>query len=214
MLIDLHNHTSPHSGCSRLTAPQLIEAAMTCGLDAICVTDHHQWRGGQEAQALARDRYGFTVFRGVEVTTTLGDVLVFGLDEDFANGMDGGELLRYVDECGGATVLAHPFRRDPVWGFWRWLEAQGLALDRDLALRPELTHLHAIETFNGEANAEALAQAEYLALILGLPTTGGSDAHVLRQVGHTATEFARPVADERTLALEIRAGRIRPRRLR
>jgi predicted metal-dependent phosphoesterase TrpH len=187
---------------------------MRTGLDAICVTDHHFAWGGHHAQALARENYGFTLFRGVEARTTLGDVLVFGLDEDFEAGIDGAELLRYVDERSGASVLAHPFRHGGGWALWYWLEKRGLALDANLAACPELWHAHAIETFNGQVNPEELRRAEDLARILGLPVCGGSDAHGTWQVGSTATEFARPIASEAELAREIREGRIRPRRLR
>lgn len=197
-----------------MSATALIEAAIEHELDAICVTDHHVASGGIEAQALARERYEFTVFRGVEARTTLGDVLVFGLDEDFPEAIDGPELLRRVHECGGASVLAHPFRRNGGWGLWYWLEQQGQAVDASLASRPELAYLHAIETFNGHVNAQELALAEDLARVLGLPTCGGSDAHNAQFVGVTATEFARPVADELALARELREGRVRPRRLR
>jgi predicted metal-dependent phosphoesterase TrpH len=214
MLIDLHTHTRPCSGCSGQTADELIQAAMRTSLDAICVTDHLYAWGGRDAQALARERYGFTVFRGVEARTTLGDVLVFGLDEDFEQGIDGPELLRHVHERGGASVLAHPFRHGGGWALWYWLNKHGLTVDASLALRPELEHIHAIETFNGQVNADELRQAEEVARILGLPTCGGSDAHATSQVGCTATEFARTVTTEAELAREIREGRIRPRRLR
>lgn len=154
------------------------------------------------------------MFRGVEARTTLGDVLVFGLNEDFEAGMDGAELLRYVDERGGASVLAHPFRHGGGWALWYWLDKHAVPLNADLVLRPELQHIHAIETFNGQVNAKELEQAEDLARYLGLPVSGGSDAHATWQVGSTATEFARPVTNEAELAREIKEGRIRPRRLR
>jgi predicted metal-dependent phosphoesterase TrpH len=214
MLIDLHTHTYPCSSCSVMSAAALIEAAIERGLDAVCVTDHHATRGGFDAQALAREKYTFTVFRGVEARTTLGDVLVFGLDEDFPEAVDGPELLRRVHERGGASVLAHPFRRNGGWGLWYWLEQQGQVVDASLAARPELVHLHAVETFNGHVSAQELALAEDLARVLGLPTCGGSDAHDAQSVGVTATEFARPVADELALVRELREGRVRPRRLR
>ncbi len=213
MLIDLHSHTYPCSPCSAMSADELILAAQQRGLDAICVTDHLFIRGAEVAQALARERYGFTIFRGVEARTTLGDVLVYGVDEDFPQGIDGVELLRYVDERGGASVLAHPFRHGGGWALWYWLEKHGLALDRSLAARPEFLHLHAVETFNGQVNSQELALAEELARILGLPAVGGSDAHAVHMVGVTATEFARSVTSEAELAREIRAGRVRPRRL-
>ena len=212
MLIDLHTHTYPVSPCSRMSADELIRAAMKRGLDAVCVTDHHTWEGGRAAQALAREKYGFTVFRGVEARTTLGDILVFGLDEDFEPGMDGAELLQHVAGAGGAAVLAHPFRHGGGWALWYWLEQNGLKLDTGLAARSELEHIHAVETFNGHVDGLALSQAEDLARILGLPVVGGSDAHSAERVGVTATEFARPVADETELAREIREGRVRPRR--
>ena len=214
MLIDLHTHTFPSSSCSTISAATLIETAMSRGLDAICVTDHLTISGAREAQALALEKYSFTVFRGVEARTTLGDVLVFGVDEDFPEGVDGPEMLRYVRQKGGASVLAHPFRRGPAAALWSWLEKQGQPLDASLAARPELANLDAIETFNGHVNPQELALAEDLAGILGLPACGGSDAHSIEAVGLTATEFECSVADERDLAREIRGGRVRPRRLR
>ncbi len=213
MLIDLHTHTYPCSPCSGMSADELLRAAQQRELDAICVTDHLFIHGARDAQALARERYGFMVFRGVEARTTLGDVLVYGLDEDFPQGIDGVELLRYVDAHGGASVLAHPFRHGGGWALWYWLEKNGLVLDRRLTARPEFRHLHAVETFNGQVNPGELAQAEDLARILGLPAVGGSDAHAVDMVGVTATEFARPVTNEVELVQEIRAGRVRPWRL-
>jgi predicted metal-dependent phosphoesterase TrpH len=212
MLIDLHTHTYPTSPCSGMSADALIRAAIARGLDAVCVTDHHTSEGGRIAQALARDEYNYTVFRGVEARTTLGDILIFGLDEDFEPGADGAKLLRHVHESGGAAVLAHPFRRGGGWALWYWLEQNGLALDARLNARSELEHIHAVETFNGHVEGPALSQAEDLARILGLPSVGGSDAHSANGVGVTATEFARPVATEAELAREIREGRVRPRR--
>jgi predicted metal-dependent phosphoesterase TrpH len=212
MLIDLHTHTSPTSPCSHMTADELIRQAMQSGVDALCVTDHLLACGGREAQAIAQEKYGFPVFRGVEARTTLGDILVFGLDEDIPEWCDGMELLAEVDVRGGAAVLAHPFRHGGGATLWQWMERNGVQSSRDFATRPELVHLHAVETFNGQVTAEELAQAETLASILGLPATGGSDSHITRHVASTVTEFARPIRDEADLVREIRAGRIRPRR--
>jgi predicted metal-dependent phosphoesterase TrpH len=197
-----------------MSADELIQESMRRELDAVVVTDHLYAWGGRAAQALGRDTYNFPVLRGVEARTTLGDVLVFGLDEDFPEGIDGAELLGHVEACGGASVLAHPFRHGGGWALWYWLEKQGLQLDGALAARPEFVQLHAVETFNGHVSSDELAQAEDLARILGLPAAGGSDAHAPHMIGNMVTEFVRPIWDETDLVREIRAGRIRPRRIR
>ena len=135
MLIDLHTHTHPCSPCSAMTADELIRAAMQRGVDATCVTDHLTPWGADEAQRLASARYGFTVVRGIEARTTLGDTLLYGVHEEIPEAIDGAELLAHVDRAGGAAVLAHPFRRGGGWGLWYWLEKNGLSLGPGLALR-------------------------------------------------------------------------------
>ena len=72
-----------------MSADELIKTAIHRGLDAICVTDHLYAWGGREAQAISQRDAPLKVFRGVEARTTLGDVLVFGLDEDFSRHIDG-----------------------------------------------------------------------------------------------------------------------------
>ncbi len=74
--------------------------------------------------------------------------------------------------------------------------------------------LTGVIAFTLEYMDDTLKTPQDVASVLGLPVVGGSDAHTTGQVGTTVTEFARPVADERELAREIREGRVRPRRLR
>ncbi len=81
MVIDLHVHSAPASPCSSVTIEQLIEEARSIGLDGICLTDHnHRW-DPSEVEAL-RQKHGFLILRGNEITTDQGDILVLGLEED------------------------------------------------------------------------------------------------------------------------------------
>jgi len=83
-LIDLHTHTAHSSPCAQMTAEELIEAAIKANLDGVAVTEHLVIEGAELAQKLARRKYGFPVFRGVEANATIfGDVLVFGCYRDF-----------------------------------------------------------------------------------------------------------------------------------
>ena len=110
MIIDLHTHTQEYSPCSRLPIESLIRRALDVGLDGVAVTDHSRIGGAEAAQALAA-KHGLPIFRGVEVHTTLGDVLVFGVYRDFPWEVDAHDLLCVVEETGGAAIAAHPQAR-------------------------------------------------------------------------------------------------------
>lgn len=60
-LIDLHTHTSHSSACGRMTAEELIEAAIDARLDGVAVTEHSFMGGAEVAQEVARRKYGFPV---------------------------------------------------------------------------------------------------------------------------------------------------------
>ena len=50
---------------------------------------------------------------GVEVSTDLGEILVFGLHQSVLQVYDAVELRTMVDEVDGVMVMAHPFRSEP-----------------------------------------------------------------------------------------------------
>ena len=70
MLIDLHCHTK-YSGDSRLEPDELIQAARSYGLDAICITEHDSFCASEPVEEIARAE-GFPLFRGVEINTDKG----------------------------------------------------------------------------------------------------------------------------------------------
>jgi predicted metal-dependent phosphoesterase TrpH len=208
--IDLHTHTQEYSFCSHLPVEDLIIQAMAVGLDGVAVTDHSRIGGAEEAQSLGA-KYGFAVFRGVEVHTTLGDILVFGLYRDFPREMDGGHLLRMVEEAGGASVAAHPFRA-VGHALGRTLRRADIALESALDRCPELASLSAVEVLNGSDGDREASQARRLAQALALPGVGGSDAHFAPEVGSGATLFPDPISTDEELIAALRAGHCSPGR--
>ena len=81
MEIDLHIHTTVHSPCSHMSPDEVMIAAKEAGLDGICITEHNrQWKP-EDARALS-EKHGLAVFRGIEITTTGGDILVFGMEDE------------------------------------------------------------------------------------------------------------------------------------
>jgi predicted metal-dependent phosphoesterase TrpH len=65
----------------------------------------------------------------------------------------------------------------------------------------------AIETLNGANKVRSNELATEIAEQLGLPGTGGSDAHALWQVGRCVTVFEREIRSQEELVSELRRGR-------
>ena len=199
MLVDLHIHTSVSSPCSQIIPGHLLDVAREIGLDAICITEHEEMEGAEAVWLLGRET-GFTVLRGVEVYTELGDMLVFGLFKPrFPLKTPFSQLLSEVRSADGIIIPAHPCRGS--YGFHVTLgqEKADYLLD----------NIDAIETRNGGSTPEANQTAETIADRYGLPGVGGSDAHFLMQVGRCLTVFERDIEDETDLIEEIKAGRCR-----
>jgi predicted metal-dependent phosphoesterase TrpH len=204
MTLDLHVHTHPASPCSSASAEALVEEAKRIGLDGVCLTDHNHVWSEAEVEALRR-KHGFLILRGNEITTNQGDVLVFGLDKDIQGIIDLKDLRREVDESGGFMIVAHPFRGFLVVG----VDQAGLTPERAME-RALFDYVDAVEVLNGKVtekeNAFALAVTEGL----GLPGTGGSDAHEAAEVGVYATEFYAEIRNERDLLEALKSGSYSP----
>jgi predicted metal-dependent phosphoesterase TrpH len=199
MYLDLHLHTTAFSPCSTMTPDELMKAAKEAGLDGVCITEHnHIWKA-EDAAALSRE-YGLAVLRGVEVTTIGGDVLVYGVDEDFYEGIwTPAKLKAKVDEAGGIAIAAHPFRGFLVFGFGE------LQLDMQEAIdNPVFHEVHGLEVCNSMVTDQENDFARQVAEELGLLTVGGSDAHKPEAVGTCVTCFHDVLADERDLVEALR----------
>lgn len=197
MIVDLHVHTAVSSPCSFIDPEQMIDRAVAVGLDALCVTEHEEIRGAEVARDIGR-RKGFTVFRGIEIYTEFGDVLVYGLYRDApAWKTPFEELVRISGEEDAVMVLAHPCR---IVG-----ELEKVHGEADVARM--VSRVDAIETFNGGCTPEGNRAAAQMADSYGLPQTGGSDAHHLFQVGRCVTVFDDHLETEEQLIEALRSGR-------
>jgi predicted metal-dependent phosphoesterase TrpH len=149
---------------------------MEAGLDGICVTEHNTMSGGEIAEELGRE-IGFLVIAGQEVATREGDILAFGVERECLNGIHLAELGRIAGETGGVLIPAHPFR------------TQALSIgDKIYEYGPLFA---AVEGMNGNLGESGNRMAQEAAARLGLPCTGGSDAHSKEMVAKFCTEFER-----------------------
>lgn len=189
MLIDLHCHTSGLSPCSSLEPERLVALARERGLDALCLTEHDRLWDEAEIRALSC-RLRFPLLRGMEVTTELGHVLVFGLDYFEPGLYIAARLRERVTAAGGLMALAHPGRAGQP------------------AVAPETAAelFDLVEALNGSDGPAQNRAGAQLAAAAALPGIGGSDCHAPHEVATAATRLERPIADEAGLVFELRRG--------
>jgi len=199
--IDLHCHTYPASSCSNMSVEDLAGKAKEMGLGGICLTEHNKpWDRDKVLRLI--DKFGLPIFRGMEVTTKDGDILVFGLHEPIDDVPTASELRRRVEDTDGFMIAAHPFRGFLMFGF------------SDLSLSPEraaeravFQHVDALEAYNCKVTQREIEIAFEVAEKRGLPCVAGSDAHTLDAVGKLFTRFENDVSSEEELIAELIAGR-------
>jgi predicted metal-dependent phosphoesterase TrpH len=201
MLIDLHCH-SKYSDDNHLEPEELIHKAHELGLDGVCFTEHHSVESSWRIPRITPPE-GFVVFRGVEVSTEAGHLLVYGVKDDSWNQWGRNNFLKLakvvesVHALGGICVPAHPFRG------WDSIGDGVLSF----------AGFDAIETHNGSNGPDQNERAVEAALKLGLPSVGGSDCHYLERVGRAVTDFDNYFSTMSEMIREIRAGRCRGRLL-
>ncbi|MCJ7635208.1 PHP domain-containing protein [Candidatus Bathyarchaeota archaeon] len=188
--IDLHVHTEYSDSSSSIE--DVLDAARKKGLDGVAITDHDNVYSGICASKLASD---LLILPGVEVTTKDGHLLLFGIKNSPPKDLDAIVVSNYARREGGIIIVPHP--NIPFISFREEIIEE---------IRPD-----AIETFNAKIPFSCIIDKNVkLAERLGLPQTGGSDAHTNTTIGDMYTVVE---AEERTLDAvldAIRKGRVRP----
>lgn len=203
MRIDLHIHTAPLSACSYIDPQELIQEARRLELGGICLTEHQVVWDRAEVDRLAEEA-GIRIFRGNEFTTNQGDILVFGFYEDIKELLMIQDLRDKLTAAGGYMIAAHPFRGFKTFGIGQ------LQMTVDQACkRKVLEFVDAVEIGNGKLSPEENEMARKVAEKLGLPGTGGSDAHRVDEIATWITVFEKDIEDENELLQELHAGRFK-----
>jgi hypothetical protein len=203
MVIDLHVHTKPLSPDSDIEPEEAIQEAKRIGLGGICFTEHNKVWQARDLEEL-RQKWNFLVLCGVEVETSQGHILVFGLHKDFEGVIPIDEIKGLVDEAGGVMILAHPFQTFVVFG------PSQIGLTPEQASKREIFHwVDLIEGFNGKVAPADNNLAQEVSKILGIMITGGSDAHSIKRLGRCVTIFEKNITNESQLISELKAGRFK-----
>ncbi len=136
---ELHCHTSEMSGCAKENAEGMIKKYVECGYTTVVLTNHcentrihapleyrYRYDSYEELINKIYDAIEYTrrlaegklyIIDGFELCNccTENDYLIYGLTREQALGMDLcfsdiWDVSRYVRECGGVIIQAHPMR--------------------------------------------------------------------------------------------------------
>lgn len=209
--VDVHLHTNRGSADSNLAPRDLVERARAVGIGAVCITEHDTMWDLAEVGAMAREA-GVLLLRGMEVTTDMGHIGVFGLDAYVGGIYKLSELRRVAIQKGAILIANHPFRYK--------LDARFSFINSDHELidpaHPEraaaleiFRMVDAIEVLNGACSEEENLFALKVAERLGLAVVAGSDSHSAGSIGCVTTLFPEPVRNEPEMIEAIRARRSR-----
>ena len=207
-VLDMHVHSAVASSDSTLNPHKLPELARAAGLTGVNISEHDKmWE--RHLRAEYRERHtDFFVNFGMEISTDLGHMLAFGLPA-YISGIRRAEQLRVeLDAVGGFLIVAHPFRH--VFDNVTAMRKDSVPFEltpAEAARLPVFQLADAIEIANGCNTPRENYFAYEVARELGLPTTGGSDAHSESGIGYYATGFERELRSEADLLEELHAGR-------
>jgi thiamine kinase-like enzyme len=196
MILEMHCHTSEHSGCSHVSAADIVQHNFDLDLQGTVLTDHHYLWPAEEIEELRRklkvpDYY--LILSGQEVMTPeLGDVLVYGADVAIEKGTSLENIRK--DFPYAAIIWAHPYRHE------------------NIPPREKLFHplIDAIEIFSSNHTVAESNRGLRDWHNLKFAAIAGTDTHALSYAGLYPTIFDHPIATVGELAGEIRAGRCRP----
>ena len=211
MIIDMHVHTK-----ASLDSPATVEeycryAQKYCRrhrLDGIVLTEHRIYDEKTDYRNIT-EKFGIHIFKGIEVDTDLGHLLLYGVTSGFLKHIDislrrinAKTLIRVASDFGVVAIPAHPYRDSNF----------GEALEEKHDAIADVT---VIEAVNGVNSPTENKKASLLTAGNGLNGIGGSDAHYANHHWFLtcATEFENPVHSDEDLVKELKRGAFRPIRL-
>jgi predicted metal-dependent phosphoesterase TrpH len=209
--LDIHLHTNRGSADSNLSPRDLVERARAIGIGAVCITEHDTIWNSAELSEMAQEA-GVLVLRGMEVTTDMGHIGVFGLESYLGGIYKLSELRRVADQQGAILIANHPFRYklDARLSFMNSDHEPIDSSHPDRAAKLEIFRMvDAIEVLNGACSEEENLFALRVANILRLAVVAGSDSHSASSVGCVTTLLPSAIATERELVEAIRSRRCR-----
>ena len=200
MILDLHTHSvKSDDGRARVESYCQWIRKRSVPIDGFVLTEHRQFDAESDYGPLESE-FSICILKGSEVETDYGHVLVFGVNESMQRAYDFTAIdlkldtvVRETERCGGIAVPCHPGR--PNVGLCAHYEARGA-----------VAGVKIVEIYNGGSRSGEDEAAGALADRHDYAGTGGSDAHLVSQIGRCATHFHNEIRDESDLVRELTSG--------
>jgi predicted metal-dependent phosphoesterase TrpH len=161
--IDLHIHTE-YSADSIITLDRLLRHAKEKRLDAVAITDHDTVEGASRY----RKQTDFLIVPGMEISSLNGHIIALGVDEPVSKNLTIEETIDSIHHHGGIAIACHPT----------------VLFKGSIGTRTS-SKFDAVEVVNASAIpfGRSVTSSRKMALSLGLPQVGGSDAHFGPEIG-------------------------------
>ncbi len=182
MILEMHCHTAEHSGCSSVSAADIVQHNFDIGLQGTVLTDHHYLWPQEEIEELRRklkvpDYY--LILSGQEVATPeLGDVLVYGADVSIEKGTSLESIRKHFPDA--AIIWAHPYRHENI-------------PPRDKLFHPLI---NGIEIFSSNHTVAESSRGLRDWHDLKFTAIAGTDTHALSYAGLYPTIFDHPISTD------------------
>ena len=131
---------------------------------------------------------------GEEIATRDGELIGLFLQREVAPGLSARETVDRIHDQGGVVYLEHPF------------DVRRRALSQ-AALEVIAGEIDVVEVLNPRSTDHHNVHAADLAVMLGVPAAGGSDAHLAGDIGSVHVELS-PFSDRASFLSSLSDGRI------
>ena len=180
---------------SHNTIEQILSVAHERGLDLVSITDHDSFDAVLHAYSLAQ-RYGIIVLPGIEITTTEGHLLAYGIREIIPPHLDIRQTVGLIRAQGGIAVPAHPFAPGGIFFMGR---------NKNLLWSNLFDGLE-IFSIMGGVSQRALQTARQF----NLAALASTDSKTTTTIGHVYTQIDADALDSRSIIDTIRQRRTTP----
>ncbi|UCD44085.1 MAG: CehA/McbA family metallohydrolase [Candidatus Bathyarchaeota archaeon] len=187
--LDLHIHTIKSIDSSI----ELGDAVRRCreeGLDGFAVTDHDELT---KIPSEFSENSNIIIIPGMEASADGAHILAFDIEEQIPAQLPILETVDLIHGQGGIAVIAHPYSV-----FKAWVNSREI----------EQSKFDCVEVANAAQFPYGwmLSKNTALAQKLGLPETGGSDAHIPRTMGRAYTVLESDSRDREGVLRALRRG--------